>query len=109
MPKRERQPQIEAQTETQYPFHEYEKIYRDVCNEILELKNEIGVETKWLEDHCQKLMEYFHEYDPPELVELRNTLEETRDQLQRQSYSLLYGSKKTRYFYGEISEAELNR
>ena len=108
MPKKEKEPQIEAKTETQYPFDEYEKIYRDVCNEIADLITEIEAETKWLEQHCQELMGYFHEADPPDLVELRNTLQETRNQLRRRGYSLLYGSKETKYFYGEISEDELN-
>lgn len=108
MPKNEKEPQIEVGLEPRYPFDQYEKIYRDVCDEVCDLLTGIKADAKWLIQHCQEHMNDFYEADPPDLIELRNTLQEIRNQLRRQSYSLLYGSKETQYFYGEISEYKLN-
>jgi hypothetical protein len=109
MPKKEKEAPREAKPQTQYPFDQYEKIYRDICNEVADLIGEVEHESQWLQQHCRDLFANdFWERDPPDLVELRNALERTRNQLRRESYSLLYGSKQTKYFYGDISEDELN-
>ncbi len=90
-------PQIEAIPETEYPF----EIYQDICCEIFDITTAIKHEIKLLEQNCKELMWYFYENDVPHLIELRNRLEETRNHLSRQNYSLGYGSKLHKIIYGD--------
>ncbi len=109
MPKKEKEPQMEATPETQYNLDHYQKIFRDVSTEIAYLSDDIEREIQWLKQTGREIYRgVLCEYDFPDLVELRNALERTRNLLRRQSYSVLYGSKTTKYFYGEISKDEPN-
>jgi hypothetical protein len=51
--------------------------------------------------NCDELSLYFFEKDVPDLIELRNRLEETRNHLSRQNYSLAYKSKLYKIRYGD--------
>jgi hypothetical protein len=108
MAKKEKEPQIEAKPQPQSTIDHFQKLYKDISDEIVHLTEELEYEVQWLEQHCQKIIANCEsEWHLCSLVELRNSLEKTRNELRRESYSLLYGSKCTKYFYGEISEDEL--
>jgi hypothetical protein len=97
MPKKQKESQIETKAQTPYPF----EIYQDICCEVFDIIKAIESEIGLLEQHCEELMSYFYENDVPDLIELRNRLEETRNHLSRQNYSLGYGSKLHRTLYGD--------
>jgi hypothetical protein len=110
MAKKETQPQIEAKAETQNRLNDYQKAYVGIAGEIVHLTEEIKYQIQWLEQHCQMALEkYESEWDLRLLMELKNKLENTRNELRLQNYCLSYGSDYTKYFYGEISEEEFMR
>jgi hypothetical protein len=102
MPKEEKQ--AKSQKMTDY----YPKLYKDVSDEIVHLTGEIKYEIQWLEQHCQKIIGACEsEGDLRALVELRNNLEKTRNELRRESYSLSDSLGCVRYLLGEMSSEEL--
>jgi hypothetical protein len=108
MAKKGKEPQIEAEHQSQDKLEYYQKLHKDVSDEIVHLTVEIKYEIQWLEEHCQKAIEKCEsEWHLHSLVELRNRLQKTRNELRRQSYSLSYGPEYTQYLYGEISADEL--
>jgi hypothetical protein len=101
-------PQIEAKPENENMSDDFPKFYKEVSDEIVHLTEKIKDEIQWLEQHCQKLIEECKsEWYLGSLLELRKILENTRNELRRQSYSLSYGSDYTKYLYGEIGGDEL--
>jgi hypothetical protein len=109
MPKKEKEPKIEAERETWSDFDHYQKVYKDVSAEIVYLTDDIEHEIQWLKQSGREIYRrLLCEYDTPDLIELRNTLERTRNLLRRQSYSVLYGSEYTKYYFGETSKDEPN-
>jgi hypothetical protein len=56
MPKEEREPQIEVEPENQYLIDHYQKIYKDISDEIVHLREEIDYEIQWLEQPAKRLL-----------------------------------------------------
>ncbi|MGO9571031.1 MAG: hypothetical protein ACLP5H_26200 [Desulfomonilaceae bacterium] len=79
----------------EYPF----EIYSEICDDVLDSIIATEKELKLLQQNCDELGTYFFDYDVPDLLELRNRLEETRNHLSRQNYSLGYGSKLNKILY----------
>ncbi len=89
--------QIEVRPEPKYPF----EIYQDICCEVFELIIELEDEIKLLQQNCHNLLRYYFKKEVPDLLELRNRLEETRNHVSRQNYSLAWGSKLHKILYGD--------
>jgi tryptophanyl-tRNA synthetase len=89
--------QNEAKPKPQYPF----EIDQCICYEVWELMTELEDEIKLLQQSCDNLWWYYFKKEVPDLLELRNRLEETRNHLSRQNYSLSWGSKLHKTLYGE--------
>ena len=104
MSKKETETQIERTPQAQDMIDPFSKFYKDLSDEIIYLIEEIKYEVQWLEQFCPKIIE--SESRLRSLMEFKNRMEKTRNELRVQSYSLAYGSDYTRYVYGEITEDE---
>jgi hypothetical protein len=87
----------------EYPF----EIYSDICDDLSDLIEANEKELKLLQHNCNELIKYSFEYDVPDLLELRNRLEETRSCLNRQNYSLGYESKLNKILYPPYNSCEI--
>ena len=108
MPKNEKESQTKVKPQAQNMIDHYAKLYKDVSDEIVHLIEEIKYEIQWLEQHCHETIgKCESDRDLRLLVELRKKLEETRNDLRRESYSLSYTPEYTQYLLGEITQDEL--
>jgi hypothetical protein len=89
--------QMEAKPEPQYPF----EIHQDICCEVCETVMEIEDEIKLFQQNCDNLLRHYFEKEVPDLIQLRNWLEKTRNHLSRQNYSLAWGPRLNNFLHGD--------
>jgi hypothetical protein len=110
MPKKETETQIERTPQTQDIMSKFAKLYKDLSKTTLNLIDDIKHEINWLEQYSNNMIEKCEsEWGLALLMEFKNKLEKTRNELRYQSYSLSCGSDYTKYLYDEITEDEYMR
>jgi hypothetical protein len=110
MSKKETEIQIERTPQANDIINKFAKLYKDLSDTTFQLIDEIKYEIIWLEQHSNNMIEKCEsEWGLALLMEFKNKLEKTRNELRFQSYSLSYGSDYTKYLYDEITEEEYMR
>ncbi|AFM26085.1 hypothetical protein Desti_3433 [Desulfomonile tiedjei DSM 6799] len=83
----------------------YEKLQKDVSEEIGYLVKVLKAETDWLEQHCQtKISTCSDRWDLRNLVKLRDQLDRTKRELLRQDYFLADVEGQTSFLLDGVIE-----